>query len=605
MEVRDLKIISYNMKNYKSIGKTKNTLLLDQNITALIGKNESGKTNVLEAIGETSFLSPLNATYLTNQNRITNEKIDLKVELEFYKNELEIYDIEQSITRIEYQDAEKVTISGGLSNLIKNDQTFQEAINAIVETKNQKEIWGTDRTRVKRINNIIDALLVLSEEISTNFENELRTLSLYIVKDFKDREALLEKIEIIKKKNIEYYELLPRIYYRDTNRELKTSYKLNDIKEHIKNESHIFTSFLEAAKIKKDELINAFENPVDANRKTAINKLENKIKINIEEKFNEFYHQEKIELQIDIEMKTFKLYVLTGDSAMNFSERSNGLRWYFSLFIDIISQNLEDKSTLFLFDEPGVFLHVNAQKELLRLFEDLTNNNNQIIYTTHSPYMINNKDILNIRVIEKTKNGITRIFKNAYNQDISEESKLETLSPLVEALGADLKYNIGPSSSSNIITEGITDYIYLKAMMKHLKLSNPPNIIPSTGASNVNRLVSILIGWGINFKVLLDYDSAGLKEYEVLTNKLDISLKEKVFFVNAESNIDEDEVRNNPMTIESLISQRDFDKLSNKVGKEKSKILVAKEFHDKVSEGKIQLEEKTIANFNKLLSSII
>ncbi|WP_078554289.1 hypothetical protein [Bacillus alkalicellulosilyticus] len=95
---------------------------------------------------------------------------------------------------------------------------------------------------------------------------------------------------------------------------------------------------------------------------------------------------------------------------------------------------------------------------------------------------------------------------------------METLSPLVQAIGADLKFNIGPSSKNNLITEGITDYMYLNAMLNYLEIDNAPNIIPSAGVSNINRVVSILIGWGCGFKILLDYDSAGYNEYDVLVN---------------------------------------------------------------------------------------
>ena len=79
---------------------------------------------------------------------------------------------------------------------------------------------------------------------------------------------------------------------------------------------------------------------------------------------------------------------------MSFSERTNGLRWYISLFIDILAQkNNRENPILFLLDEPGVYLHVNAQKKILELFQDLTKTKNQVIYTTHSPYMINEDEI--------------------------------------------------------------------------------------------------------------------------------------------------------------------------------------------------------------------
>src|SRR5699024_9921959 len=151
---------------------------------------------------------------------------------------------------------------------------------------------------------------------------------------------------------------------------------------------------------------------------------------------------------------------------MKITERSNGLRWYLSLFIDVFANDDKDSPVLFLFDEPGVYLHVNAQKEILALFDDLCNKGHQVIYTTHSPSMIDANNLLNVRVVEKENDGNTVIYKSSYDQRLSSESKMETLSPLVKAIGADLRFNLGPQfSNQNIITEGITDYMYLHAML--------------------------------------------------------------------------------------------------------------------------------------------
>ena len=69
---------------------------------------------------------------------------------------------------------------------------------------------------------------------------------------------------------------------------------------------------------------------------------------------------------------------------MSFSERSNGLKRYFSLFIDTKAKIDNNRPTLYLLDEPGVYLHVKAQKELLQYFNHLCNDGNQVVYTTHS-----------------------------------------------------------------------------------------------------------------------------------------------------------------------------------------------------------------------------
>lgn len=96
--------------------------------------------------------------------------------------------------------------------------------------------------------------------------------------------------------------------------------------------------------------------------------------------------------------KTISISIKTDGKSMEFSERSNGLKWYFNTFIKMLHSNLEENNTVYLLDEPDIFLHFNAQKELLDFFRDLSSKENQVIYTTHSPYMINQDGMASVRL---------------------------------------------------------------------------------------------------------------------------------------------------------------------------------------------------------------
>jgi len=601
-----MKIRGYKINNYKSIGLEDNYLPIESNVTALIGKNESGKSNILEAIGKLSFLTPMNNAYIKNTNRGSTEEISIIVHLKFNQDELVEFATNHSITIMKYIDSSNIKIEGGLSHLIESDKLLMSAIDELSELRSNRNAWGNDSTRLKTIQGYIDELKEISTQILVNFYAKLDSLEKFILNDYEDKEILKNNIKTIHEQLKRYYNLLPQIYYRDKDQQLDSTYKYEDIKNILKDSNHIFYRFLIAAEIDEDEIQKAFESTIDGDKQTIRNRIYKKIKQNIEEKFNAFYTQERITIQTVIEGNLFKIYIITDDKVMNLSERSNGLRWYLSLFVDVLSRDYKDRSVLYLLDEPGVYLHVNAQKELLKLFSRLAERGNQVVYTTHSPYMIDSQDILNVRAIEKDEDGNTKIFKNAYNQKLSSESKMETLSPLLKAIGADLKFNIGPSSKNNIITEGISDYMYLKAMLYNLKVDNSPNIIPSAGARNINKVASILIGWGCEFKILLDYDVEGYKEYKVLVNKLDETLKNKIYFVNPNSEPDETEMKIAPKTIESLICESDFEKLCTPYdGTSSTKVLVAKEFHDKVVSGEINLQEETISNFNKLFQMLV
>ncbi|MFW6030204.1 MAG: AAA family ATPase [Halanaerobiales bacterium] len=598
-----MKITGIRINNYKSLGTNSNYLLVEPYVTALIGKNESGKSNILEAIGSLSFLMPLNNNYIKNKNRGTFGDILVIVELEFYKTEIDEYEVSQAKTRIFFENTTTINIKGGLSDLIKRDEKLIKTIDKLTQLVNNQKVWGNNGNRLGSIKEYLEELSNVDKQIQVKYTSKLTNLKNWIINDYQSKDELIDKINFIIKRLDEYYKLLPQIYYRREDRQLKHTYLYKKIKELVQEKDHIFYRFLVAADIKEEEILYAFEESDKGTRRTIRNKIIKKIKNNIEKKFNDFYKQEEIKFQIEFEKNSLNIYVLTDDKAMNLSERSNGLRWYIGLFVDILSQDYKNTSILYLLDEPGVHLHVNAQKELLGLFKDLTRRNNQLIYTTHSPYMINNHDILNVRAIEKDIQGNTKIYKNAYNQELSKESKMETLSPLVKAIGADLKFNIGLSSENNIVTEGITDYMYITALLHYINVANYPNIIPAAGVSNISRIVSILIGWGCEFKILLDYDSAGYKEYKILVDKLSETLMEKINFVNGISTVIPEEIKSSKETIETLVSDADFRKLNNPYDDTKNtKTLSAKEFYDKVFNNEIELEQKTVTNFKKLFS---
>lgn len=107
--------------------------------------------------------------------------------------------------------------------------------------------------------------------------------------------------------------------------------------------------------------------------------------------------------------------------------------------------------------------------------------------------MIDARKLYQIRAVEN-RNGHT-VIHNAVNGDnIQGSSKVEMLSPLLHVIGMNLNANIGINPSRiNVITEGITDAIYLNAMAKYLK-QYEFSFIASIGAGNTPLLASILSG---------------------------------------------------------------------------------------------------------------
>ena len=198
-----------------------------------------------------------------------------------------------------------------------------------------------------------------------------------------------------------------------------------------------------------------------------------------------------------------------------------------------------------------------------------------------------------------------KVTHTAYDNKLNSTSKRETLSPLVQAIGADLRFNIGPQGGKlNIVTEGITDYMYYTAMLYYLNVPEEkmPYIIPAVGAGNINVIVSILIGWGCDFKVILDYDKAGFVECDKLIENLNLKINKDIFFVNCKDTYDnkDKDIYKNGEFVETLISDEDKHKLS--INYIDNKTMAAKEFYDKVKSKSINLSDKTVNNFKKLFT---
>ena len=115
--------------------------------------------------------------------------------------------------------------------------------------------------------------------------------------------------------------------------------------------------------------------------------------------------------------------------SINFGERSAGFVWFFS-FLAAFSEHRDSPDPLvLLLDEPATGLHASAQGDLLRYIDEKLAPKRQVIYTTHSPFMVEPTDLGRARTVEDRDEGGTHISSEVL------ETSPETLYPLQAALG--------------------------------------------------------------------------------------------------------------------------------------------------------------------------
>ena len=269
--------------------------------------------------------------------------------------------------------------------------------------------------------------------------------------------------------------------------------------------------------------------------------------------------------------------------------RSKGKQWFLTFYIKVTARALEEANNIILIDEPGLFLHAKAQRDILRKLEECCQKN-QIIFTTHSPYLILSNKLNRVRLVIKENIEGTIIKK------ITAKADKETLTPILTAIGEDLSGGIRTDKKNSIVLEGYSDYLWLNAWKNIFNISDELNFVPSVGASKVIYIGAILFGWGLNPIFLLDNDRAGNLAKRRLIRNLGI-LEENIIQIPEERE----------GTIEDIFSQNDFKKYANYKEGSNSKTLLAKIFLQKIENGDFtikDLEKESIEGFKKIFEKL-
>ena len=193
-----------------------------------------------------------------------------------------------------------------------------------------------------------------------------------------------------------------------------------------------------------------------------------------------------------------------------FDERSRGFVWFFS-FLAYFSEleQAGDHNLILVLDEPGLSLHATAQGDFLRFIDERLASEHQVIYTTHSPFMVEPTRLERVRTVEDTDQHGTRVSK-----DVLTTTK-ETVFPLQAALGYQLAQTLFVGAD-NLLVEGPADYLYLKVMSQHLLslgragLDDRWVIVPVGGLQNVPTFVALLHNQ-LNVSVMVDGSQGGLQ----------------------------------------------------------------------------------------------
>lgn len=197
-----------------------------------------------------------------------------------------------------------------------------------------------------------------------------------------------------------------------------------------------------------------------------------------------------------------------------FSERSAGFIWFFSFLVKFAQIKKSHGKVILLLDEPGLTLHGTAQKDLLRYFAEQIAPHHQLIWSTHSPFMVPPDDLASVRTVE----DVVQLDKRQRKISIGTKIRSDVLTtdpqtnfPIFGAMGFEVTQTL-VIGANTLLVEGPSDILYLQAASAVLKavgrahLSPSWAICPSGGIDKVLPFVRLFYGNKLNVAVLTDFE---------------------------------------------------------------------------------------------------
>jgi len=206
-----------------------------------------------------------------------------------------------------------------------------------------------------------------------------------------------------------------------------------------------------------------------------------------------------------------------------FSERSAGFVWFFSFLVKFARVKNDEAPVVLLLDEPGLTLHGKAQADLLRFFNEKLAPHHQILYSTHSPFMVPPHDLASVRIVEdqiemKGQRRVpigTKVREDVLTRDPG------TLFPLQGALGYEITQSLFVGKHT-LLVEGPADILYIQALSESLRrrgregLDVRWTLCPAGGIDKISPFVSLFSGNDLHVAALSDQGPGDKRKVEEL-----------------------------------------------------------------------------------------
>jgi predicted ATPase len=521
-----MKLMSARVTNYRSV-EDSTEFSLDQ-ISCLVGKNESGKSNLLQALFK---LNPYDAEKgkFNRDEDYPRRHLSEYVKRHGGKEAIVIW------TKWELSDEDTKAITDVFGpNALKSREV------EISKGYENKQLWTIHVDEAAIVNHLVENAAVTLHKPER--DKALKSDSFEALKkDIRDlgaeaserQTALLAALDKIGKGSAAHAAMsrltdrLPKFILFSSYDNMAGRVQLQDLKKRIADKKllpghEVFLSFMGLAGVSVDDIekLKQFE-PFRARFEAASNTITKIIfkywtqnqHLRVQFIMTEGFSEDETPFNAGQVLRTL-IYNEHHEVTVPFDVRSTGFVWFYSFLVYFSQVQNNYKGQVFiLLDEPGLSLHGMAQGDLLRYMNEELRPQHQIVYTTHLPFMIDSDNFQAVRTVEDVlieRGGrVVEVQGTKVGEKYALSRDKDTLFPLQGKMGFELSQTLFVGKY-NLTVEGMSDLHYLKIFSDHLRSSNGSHldpkwtICPVGGVDKASSFVSLFHGKGFTSQVVVD-----------------------------------------------------------------------------------------------------
>ncbi|TDU04198.1 putative ATP-dependent endonuclease of OLD family [Streptomyces sp. 846.5] len=513
-----MQLISTHITNYRSV-EDSGDITVESDVTCLVGKNESGKTTVLQGLYR---IKPVEASKtfdevvdfparLTRQRKEYAENARIPVvEATFRFDEQEIKTIEADLGAGALRSPE-FTVAIGYRHSNRTLQLDLDESAVVAHLRSQLDLPAASAALIAETDTIKDLLTGLDglpevPEAARALAERIRSW-----REEKVRQYLIDEYA---------WPLMPKFVYFDDYDSMPGKVAIPDLiarrdQDRLTRGERALLSLLDMAGVSPEDFLQTDQH------ERLIRELENSGNVISDEVFEYWSQSDDLEVQLKTlnpevgatppfdqsPILQVRVHNRRHRASVPFDERSRGFVWFFS-FLAYFNEleEAETNNLILLLDEPGLSLHGLAQGDLLRLIDERLAPKHQVLYTTHSPFMVSPGQLHRVRtVIDQEKAG-TKVSSEVFQAD------QDTAFPLLAAMGIEMTQTLFVGEHT-LLLEGPSDLIYLDVLTdiateRGLTGLDPRWVkTPIGGSGKLSTFVTLLGANKLHVAVLVDSSS--------------------------------------------------------------------------------------------------